>query len=62
MDWAWNDNNLGHAEQHKKMFSGNLTKTQAKIALLLALQLRGKRHAYTRGVTNVATTKKQQIA
>jgi len=42
------------------MFGGHLTKTQAKIALLIALQLQG--NAYTRGVTNVATTKKQQIA
>ena len=61
MNLTWNAN-LDHAKQHIKMFGRNLIKTQARIALLLALQFQGKCHAYLTGPTDVATTKKQKDA
>ena len=56
------DANLSYVQLYIKLYVGNLTKAQGRIASLKALQLQGERQAYTTRQTNVAMIKKQQNA
>ena len=56
------DANLSYVQLYIKLYVGNLTKAQGRIASLKALQLQGERQAYTTRPTNVAMTEKQQRA
>ena len=55
------DANLLYALLHTKLYAGDLTEAQGRIALKV-LQLQGERQAYTTRPTNVAMTEKQQRA
>ena len=55
------DANLLYALLHTKLYAGDLTEAQGRIALKV-LQLQGERQAYTTRPMNVAMTEKQQRA
>ena len=60
MTQTW-DANLLYAQLHTKLYVGDLTEAQGRIALKV-LQLQGERQAYTTRPTNVAMIEKQQRA
>ena len=60
MNQTWNSN-FSYAQLYTKLYVGDLTKAQGRIAVKV-LQLQGERLAYTKRPTNVAMIEKQQNA
>ena len=60
MTRTWNSN-FSYAQLYTKLYVGDLTKAQGRIAVKV-LQLQGERLAYTKRPTNVAMIEKQQNA
>ena len=59
MTRTW-DANLSYAQLHTKLYVGDLTEAQGRIALKV-LQLQGERLAYTTRLTNVAMIIKEAV-